>query len=93
MKSLGACFLAIYDEVSLDFSNEIFLLLNGLFDLPKETKAKTICEFPFFGYLRELPEIPHHESWDIENATNCEAIQSFTNLMWPNGIHHFMLEV
>lgn len=91
LESYG-CFVAQFDEVSLQLHNSIFSELKGLFDLPTETKLKNVSDKPYFGYVGHptTPFVaPLHESMGIENSTTPQAVQSFTNLMWPDGNDHF----
>ncbi|KAM7508813.1 hypothetical protein LguiA_019266 [Lonicera macranthoides] len=88
LEELG-CFVAIYDNVSLELDNEVLLSLKELFDLPLETKMQNSSHLPFCGYIGQIPVIPYYEGLDVENGTSLEPIQSFTNLMWPNGNDHF----
>ncbi|KAM7508814.1 hypothetical protein LguiA_019267 [Lonicera macranthoides] len=83
------CFVVIYDKVSQELSNEVFLSLKELFDLPMETKTQYTGDMPVHGYLGKIPRLPHFESMGIENGTKLEVIQDLTNLMWPNGNEHF----
>ncbi|XP_009594881.2 putative 2-oxoglutarate-dependent dioxygenase AOP1.2 [Nicotiana tabacum] len=84
------CFLAIYEEISMEQCKELFRELEKLFDLPVETKAKNTSKIPNFGYIGpESYTRPLYESMGIENSTNLESVQSFTNLMWPSGNTHF----
>lgn len=83
------CFIAIYDKISLELSNEVFLSLKELFDLPLETKIQNTSHLPYCGYIGQIPVIPYYEGLDVENGTSLDPIQSFTNLMWPCGNDHF----
>ncbi|KAF3450812.1 hypothetical protein FNV43_RR06901 [Rhamnella rubrinervis] len=86
------CFVAQFDKVSLQLHNSMFSELKELFDLPTETKVKNISDKPYFGYAGHstTPYVaPLHESMGIENSTTLEAVQGFTNLMWPAGNDHF----
>lgn len=83
------CFIAVYDRVSSELRGEIFKALKALFDLPVETKKKNKYEKPFNGYVGQLRTLPLHESLGIDDATNFHGVQSFANLMWPSGNHHF----
>lgn len=79
------CFVAVYDEIAPELQVKVFQVLNDLFDLPAETKAKNMSELPFHGYLGQQAMIPLHESLGIERSTTDESIRDFTNLIWPSG--------
>ncbi|XP_059633894.1 probable 2-oxoglutarate-dependent dioxygenase AOP1 [Cornus florida] len=83
------CFIAVYEKVSLELSNEIFCALEELFDLPSETKVLNTSDKPYYGYFGQHPAAMLHESMGIGEATTLEAIQSFANVMWPSGNDHF----
>uniref|UniRef100_A0A9I9E977 Fe2OG dioxygenase domain-containing protein n=1 Tax=Cucumis melo TaxID=3656 RepID=A0A9I9E977_CUCME len=98
------CFLCEYDDdessrccnssssSKLDSNyEEIFKGLKELFDFPLETKMKNVSDKPYHGFLdsRAPFVLPLHQSLGIENASSYEAVQSFVNLLWPSGNHHF----
>ncbi|XP_075102476.1 putative 2-oxoglutarate-dependent dioxygenase AOP1.2 isoform X2 [Nicotiana tabacum] len=83
------CFVAIYDKISKELSNSIFQILPELFDLPSKIKSQNISDIPYFGYLPPNRSRPLYESMGIEDATNLQVVQGFTNLMWPSGNQHF----
>ncbi|XP_057808394.1 deoxypodophyllotoxin synthase-like [Salvia miltiorrhiza] len=82
-------FLARYDNVSPELDKQVFHVLEHLFNLPFETKSSNTSEFVFYGYVGQLPHAPVHESMGIPEATTLDAVQSFTNLMWPSGNMEF----
>jgi isopenicillin N synthase-like dioxygenase len=67
----------------------VFDALEELFELPLETKTRNTSELVFYGYVGKLPHAPLHESMGIPDATTSDAVQSFTNLMWPSGNKRF----
>ncbi|KAM4116235.1 hypothetical protein ACB094_02G034500 [Castanea mollissima] len=80
------CFVAVYDNVSLELHNQIFGALKDLFDLPTETKTQDPNPTEYLG---QRPQFPLYERLGIVNAASWEETQKFTHLMWPNGNHHF----
>ncbi|KAK6162598.1 hypothetical protein DH2020_002439 [Rehmannia glutinosa] len=78
-------FIAQYDNVSSELDKQVFDVLEQLFDLPVETKTRNTSDLVFYGYVGQLPQAPLHESMGIPEATTIDAVQSFTNLMWPSG--------
>lgn len=82
-------FIAQYEDVSQELDRQVFDVMEELFDLPLEIKTKNTSELVFYGYVGQLPHAPLHESMGIPDATMSEAVQSFTNLMWPSGNNRF----
>lgn len=79
------CFVALYDGVSSKLEESVFRAADELFDLPTETKIKNIVEKPYHGYVGQIPFVSLFESLGIDYATELEGVQSFTDIMWPNG--------
>ncbi|PIN21912.1 Iron/ascorbate family oxidoreductase [Handroanthus impetiginosus] len=82
-------FIAQYDNISCELDKKVFDVLEELFDLPLETKTRNTSDLVFYGYVGQLPHAPLHESMGIPDATTFDAVQSFTNLMWPSGNKRF----
>ncbi|XP_051147854.1 probable inactive 2-oxoglutarate-dependent dioxygenase AOP2 [Andrographis paniculata] len=78
-------FIATYDKLSDMLHESIFGQADELFALPTESKIKNINEKPFHGYVGQIPIVPLHEGLGIDYATTLEGVESFTNIMWPNG--------
>lgn len=84
------CFIAVYDKVPSELQSTLFSALEELFDLPKETKMQNVySNRPYHGYVGQNAFISLHESLGIEQANALEDIQSFSNIMWPNGNDRF----
>lgn len=84
------CFVASYDEVSLELHNAIFSVAEDLFDLPIEIKQKNISDKPYYGYLGNNPLVPAiYEGMGINYANTVEGTQNFTNIIWPEGNEKF----
>ncbi|XVE88985.1 hypothetical protein DITRI_Ditri19aG0113800 [Diplodiscus trichospermus] len=83
------CFIIEYDKFPLELHNQVFSLLEELFDLPTEKKMKNRYEMLASGYVGQIPKLPLHESMGINNATSLEGTQFFTNVMWPQGNDRF----
>ncbi|KAF9612985.1 hypothetical protein IFM89_004789 [Coptis chinensis] len=84
LEELG-CFEVIYDKVPMEAHQEMFGAMKDLFKLPVETKIKSVNEVLNYGYIGQDKNIPHHEGIGIGDAAAIENVQSFTNLMWPEG--------
>ncbi|KDO58205.1 hypothetical protein CISIN_1g045288mg [Citrus sinensis] len=84
------CFVALYDEVSLELHNAIFSAAEELFNLPIEIKEKNVSEKPYYGYLGNNPLVPAiYEGMGVDYANTIEGTQNFTNLIWPEGNENF----
>nr|XP_043625168.1 probable 2-oxoglutarate-dependent dioxygenase AOP1 [Erigeron canadensis] len=79
------CFIALYDGISSTVEESVFQAAEELFNLPTETKIKNIVEKPYHGYVGQIPFVPLHEGLGIDYATELEGVQSFTDIMWPDG--------
>ncbi|KDP24591.1 hypothetical protein JCGZ_25507 [Jatropha curcas] len=87
------CFVAVYDNVPLQLHEDLFNVLEELFDLPPETKRKNVSDIPFNGYIEYVPDRPFFESMGITRAETLEDTQDFTKTMWPNGNDNFCQNV
>ena len=63
------------------------ILCRDMVNLPKDTKEKNVYSFPFGGYIKGGPTAPFYESLEI--PPEFEAIQEFSDLMWPHGSQDF----
>ncbi|XP_050234707.1 probable 2-oxoglutarate-dependent dioxygenase AOP1 [Mercurialis annua] len=89
LESYG-CFVAIYEQVSLEVYNSLFHKLEELFNLSLETKRKNVSDIPYFGYVGNQPFIPSlYEGLGIKDAVTLEGTRAFTNTLWPNGNDDF----
>ncbi|GMJ15629.1 hypothetical protein like AT1G52820 [Hibiscus trionum] len=79
------CFLLTYDNIPTSLREDMLVGIKALFDLPEETKTKYQHPKPYRSYQGKCPVVPLHESFGIDDATNFEAAQHFTHLMWPQG--------
>ncbi|XP_009616144.1 putative 2-oxoglutarate-dependent dioxygenase AOP1 [Nicotiana tabacum] len=82
-------FIALYDKISPQLQKSIFQASQQLFELPLEKKVLNTNEKPYHGYVGQIPFLPHHEAFGIDYATTSQGIQSFSNLMWPQGNDFF----
>ncbi|KAI3522200.1 hypothetical protein L1887_11684 [Cichorium endivia] len=83
------CFIAMYDGVSQELEDAIFLATQELFNLPTEVKVLNTSNAPYHGYIGQIPTMPLYESLGIENTTTTEGAEIFTKLMWPSGNESF----
>ncbi|KAI9107543.1 hypothetical protein K1719_021580 [Acacia pycnantha] len=86
----NGCFFIKSSEVHMELYKSVFGLEKELFDLPPETKMQKVTDKPSHGHVAN-PKIPLYEAMgiDLEGPTTEEAIQNFTNIMWPEGYDHF----
>lgn len=83
------CFVALYDKVPPELNDAIFRASDELFDLPEEAKRKNISDKPYHGYVGQVPIIPLHEGLGVDNVTDRDEVQKFTELMWSDGNDRF----
>ncbi|KAK1434089.1 hypothetical protein QVD17_11007 [Tagetes erecta] len=79
------CFEATFDQITPELQNTFFDELGHLFDLPLETKQRNTSEREFHGYIGQIPFMPLYESMGIDTPYIQEKVESFTNIMWPQG--------
>ncbi|CAI9108626.1 OLC1v1008276C2 [Oldenlandia corymbosa var. corymbosa] len=93
-KVLGAleefgCFEAAFDKIPIETRRSLFDALEELFDLPLQIKVRNSSKKPFHGYVGQYPQVPLYESMGIDDANLPEKVQSFTDLLWPEGNSNF----
>ncbi|KAJ9168377.1 hypothetical protein P3X46_019912 [Hevea brasiliensis] len=79
------CFLLTYEKITENLREDMFMGIKALFDLPQETKTKYVNPKPYRSYSGKSPVVPFYESFGLDNAQKLEAVEAFTNLMWPEG--------
>lgn len=79
------CFEASFEKVLLEARKGLFEALEELFNLPLETKLRNVSQKPFHGYVGQYPMAPLFESMGVEDSTMLEKVQTFTNILWPQG--------
>ncbi|CAL5205605.1 unnamed protein product [Lathyrus oleraceus] len=80
------CFLIRCDDISNDLHDRFFTGMKSLFDLPEETKKKSVSSRAYRGYTSKSRILPYAESFGIDNDVNPDtALQDFIDLMWPQG--------
>ncbi|KAK6787480.1 hypothetical protein RDI58_016005 [Solanum bulbocastanum] len=84
------CFIALYDKISPQLQKSIFQdNSQQLFELPLDKKVLNISAKPYHGYVGQISFLPNHEAFGIDYATTSQGIQTFSNLMWPQGNDSF----
>ncbi|KAE9619738.1 hypothetical protein Lal_00038085 [Lupinus albus] len=82
-------FLARFDKVGSDLLNSVFSSMEELFCLPFETKSRKTSDKPNHGYSGQFSASPLFESFAVDNPSNIEDCQKFTQIMWPQGNNRF----
>ncbi|KAD4982900.1 hypothetical protein E3N88_19571 [Mikania micrantha] len=75
--------------MSPEFCSSVFNSLDQLFDLPLETKMKSVSNKPFHGYIGHSPTMPLYESMAIPDAQLSGQVEAFTNFFWADGNPEF----
>ena len=83
------CFEALFDKIPIELRKTLFDALVELFDLPLQTKSRNSSKKPFHGYVGQHPSAPLFETMGVEEPTLLEKVESFTDLMWPQGNSNF----
>ncbi|KAG5621007.1 hypothetical protein H5410_006225 [Solanum commersonii] len=83
------CFEAIFDKVPNEIREGMFGISKEIFEFPLETKLKNISEKPMHGYMGMIPQLPLYESLCIPDLLNPQSLETFANIFWPHGNHHF----
>ncbi|KAL1565081.1 2-oxoglutarate and oxygenase superfamily protein [Salvia divinorum] len=78
------CFEATFDEIPLHLRTSI-LGVEQLFDLPLTIKESHKSKMGHHGYIGKSRGFQLYESLGIEDVTSPHSIDTFTNLMWPEG--------
>ncbi|WMV35103.1 hypothetical protein MTR67_028488 [Solanum verrucosum] len=80
------CFEASFDKFPIHLRKSIFESSQELFDLPSQTKLKSIRTKPFNGYVGFChSSIPLYESMGIDDANIPHKAEKFTQILWPQG--------
>ncbi|XP_049386568.1 probable 2-oxoglutarate-dependent dioxygenase AOP1 [Solanum stenotomum] len=82
------CFEAIY-KVPNEIKDGMFGISKEIFEFPLETKLKNFSEKPLHGYMGMIPQLPLYESLCIPDLLNPQSLETFANIFWPQGNHHF----
>lgn len=83
------CFVAEYERFSRDLHNNVLDVVQPMFDLPTEVKARNSSDLPYHGYYKPGKPMPLLESLGIEDPPMLDNVRSFTDLLWPNGNDQF----
>ncbi|KAK4428058.1 putative 2-oxoglutarate-dependent dioxygenase AOP1.2 [Sesamum alatum] len=79
------CFEAVLDQIPLTLRQSTIHGIKQLFDLPLQTKIRNRSNKPYHGYVGQYAIVPLYESLGIEDALSPGKIDTFSNLMWPDG--------
>ncbi|KAH7524730.1 hypothetical protein FEM48_Zijuj06G0150500 [Ziziphus jujuba var. spinosa] len=89
------CFLLMYGElIPMSLRDEMLMATKALFDLPEDIKQKHRSSKPYCSYSGNCSVIPLSQSFGINDTTNLNAAQAFTNLIETiNSMSSKMLEL
>ncbi|KAL1551454.1 putative 2-oxoglutarate-dependent dioxygenase AOP1 [Salvia divinorum] len=79
------CFEATFDQIPLELRKSVGDGIQQLFDLPLAIKQRNISHKPYHGYVGQSAFVPLFESMGIDGALSPHIVDTFTNLMWPQG--------
>lgn len=79
------CFEALFDKVTVELWKAVFEASEELFQLPLETKQRTVSEVKYRGYVGQNPTNPLYEGVGIDFTDNAEKVNIFTQKLWPQG--------
>ncbi|WCJ29767.1 2-oxoglutarate (2OG) and Fe(II)-dependent oxygenase superfamily protein [Euphorbia peplus] len=87
---IHGCFLITNNEIiTQKLHQDSIMGIKSLFDLPEETKNKYINPKPYRSYTSNSSSCPNSvplfQSFGLDHPHHFDVIQSFTNLMWPQG--------
>ena len=80
------CFRLANHGIPDTILGSVEILCRDVFKLPRETKEKNVSPIPYGGYVNGGPTV-FFESLAI--LPEFEAIQEFSDLMWPHGNQNF----
>ncbi|GMI84237.1 hypothetical protein like AT1G52820 [Hibiscus trionum] len=84
------CFQVVYGKISRKIRDETFGLLKELVDeVPLERKQKNVNPKPYHSYFGPCSQQSLYEGFGIEDASNYDSVESFAQLMWPDGHPYF----
>ncbi|GMJ15628.1 hypothetical protein like AT1G52820 [Hibiscus trionum] len=84
------CFQVVYERISKKLRDDTFELLKELVEeVPLERKQKNVNIKPYHGFVGPCTETSLYEGYGIEDASNYDCVESFAQLMWPDGHAHF----
>eukprot|EP01018_Ginkgo_biloba_P035698 Gb_26940 [translate_table: standard] len=84
-----ACFQVINHGIGEDILQSVDSVCRELVRLPRHTKEKNVSASKFHGYLGPTPLLPFYESLGIAGVPFPEAIQNFSDQIWPHGNPNF----
>ncbi|GLJ47805.1 hypothetical protein SUGI_1009670 [Cryptomeria japonica] len=82
------CFVVANHGVKEEIIDGMDSATRDAFALPKETRQKNAFPRRDFGYISDLPALPFYESLGVPGAPDRDAIQKFSDQLWPQGNSH-----
>jgi len=81
------CFRLTNHGISHQLMERVEFLCRDVFKLPAETKEKKVSPLAIGSYVKGGPLRPFYESIGV--GPDFEAIEEFSDLMWPHGNQNF----
>ncbi|XP_030519037.1 probable 2-oxoglutarate-dependent dioxygenase AOP1 [Rhodamnia argentea] len=83
------CFETRFEKVPVELQKSTLGPAQDLFDLPLQTKLRSISTKPYHRYFGQCPTVPLFKSMGIDNADMYEKVDRFTTAIWPKGHPNF----
>ncbi|KAH6756629.1 2-oxoglutarate and oxygenase superfamily protein [Perilla frutescens var. hirtella] len=87
------CFEATFDQIPLHLRKSVIQETKQIFDLPLQIKLRNRSNKPYHGYVGQYAMVPLYESLGVDDALSPGKLDTFTNLMWPQGNPSFSKSV
>ncbi|EEF46334.1 probable 2-oxoglutarate-dependent dioxygenase AOP1 [Ricinus communis] len=87
------CFEALFQDISQELRKAMDGALEEIFALPLEIKKLNVSDRPFHGYIGSSSPLSLYESIGFDDPDNFHKVESFTNIMWPQGNINFSTTV
>ncbi|GLJ47807.1 hypothetical protein SUGI_1009720 [Cryptomeria japonica] len=79
------CFVVVNHGVKEDIIHQMDSSTRDAFALPKETRQRNIFQRRNVSHIADLPAMPFYESFGVPGAPDPDAIQKFSDQLWPQG--------
>ncbi|PPS05080.1 hypothetical protein GOBAR_AA15580 [Gossypium barbadense] len=84
------CKKVVYDTISTDVREEMFMLMKELVEVPVERKQKNTSPLPYHGWIGPCAQVSLlYEGFGIGDVSNSDSVKDFAQLMWPEGHPRF----
>ncbi|KAG4167590.1 hypothetical protein ERO13_A13G206150v2 [Gossypium hirsutum] len=84
------CFEVVYDTISTDVREEMFMLMKELVEVSVERKQKNTSPLPYHGWIGPCAQVSLlYKGFGIGDVSNSDSVKDFAQLMWPEGHSRF----